>query len=269
MPASADGEKRAERIVSRDTLITGVCLIAIVILAWWWLVRASPDNVLMSGGTGAMASMDPGRDVWTVTYLIPAFTMWALMMVAMMLPSAMPMILLYARLSRQTANSDTNTAVFVLAYLGVWSGFSVLAAVAQAALVSAAIVTGMALKLDSNALSGGLLVAVGLYQLSPLKAACLDQCQSPLSFVMRLWRPGWAGALRLGVRHGLYCVGCCWALMLLLFAGGVMNLAWIALLTGLVFIEKVAPQSVPARKIISAFLLLGGVIIAFAGNIPN
>jgi predicted metal-binding membrane protein len=210
---------------------------------------------------GNMASMPMGGDVWTFAYLMPAFTMWALMMVAMMLPSAMPMILLFARFSGQSGGATTSAIPFILAYLLIWLLFSGLATVAQAALVMTAFASHADVSLASSRLSGALLLAAGIYQLSPLKAACLNQCRSPLSFVMRFWRPGWKGGVRLGLLHGLYCLGCCWVLMLLLFVGGVMNLAWIAVLTLIVLGEKLAPQSLPVRKIIAVFLVLGGFFL--------
>lgn len=183
------------------------------------------------------------------------------MMVAMMLPSAMPMILLFARFSRQSGGGAASTILFTLTYLLIWLLFSGLATVAQAALVATALASHVDVSLADGRLSGALLIAAGIYQLSPLKAACLNQCRSPLSFVMRFWRPGWKGAIRLGLSHGLYCLGCCWVLMLLLFVGGVMNLVWIAILTLIVLAEKIAPRSLPVRKTIAALLLFGGLIL--------
>jgi predicted metal-binding membrane protein len=189
--------------------------------------------------------------------------MWALMMVAMMLPSAAPMILLYERFTRRSASGGlAGTAMFALAYVGIWSLFSAAAAIAQAFLISTGLVSQMALKLGDGRIAGALLMLAGLYQLSALKRACLDSCRSPLSFLMRLWRPGAAGALRLGLAHGFYCLGCCWALMLLLFVGGVMSLAWIAGLAMLVFLEKLAPQSVPITRLSGGVLMVGGALLA-------
>jgi predicted metal-binding membrane protein len=205
-----------------------------------------------------MPGMQPQLNVWSIGYLLPTFVMWTIMMVAMMLPSAAPMILLFARVSRR-AGPRLNTMIFVGSYLLVWTLFSAFAALAQAALISAGALSDMTLMLGSAAAAGVMLVAVGLYQLSPLKEACLEACRSPLSFVMRLWRPGVAGTLRLGFAHGVYCLGCCWGLMLLLFVGGVMNLAWIAALAVLVLVEKTAPISL--RKAISALLLSAGAVM--------
>lgn len=164
--------------------------------------------------------------------------MWWLMMLAMMLPSAAPAILLYGHV-RETRGSDTGIAqswVFLAGYLGVWLLFSVLAAVAQRLL------TGPSMTLERHWTVSALLVLTGIYQLSPLKNACLAQCHSPAGFLTRYWRPGVSGAIRLGLRHGAYCLGCCWMLMALLFVGGVMNFAWIAAITLIVAIEKLLPR---------------------------
>lgn len=229
------------RLASFEVLIVGGALAGTVLLAWAWLLSQA----------GAM-SMHPGP--WSADYLVPAFTMWALMMVAMMLPSAAPMILLHARIDRGSARERLlHSAIFVGAYVLVWGAFSLAAALAQAALVATDVLRAMDLALGSRLAAAALLVAAAGYQLTAAKRACLDQCRSPIHFVMRHWSPGPAGALRLGVAHGLYCLGCCWALMLLLFAGGVMNLAWIAALALVVFAEKLAPRAWHA----SAALALG------------
>ena len=203
----------------------------------------------------------PG-DVWSLSYLGASFFMWALMMVAMMLPSAAPMILLYGRNVRRSAVRPLlYMAVFVLSYLAIWTFFSAAAAFAQAVLVSTDTISEMALAVGDARMAGALLLSAGLYQLSPMKRACLDQCRSPLSFIMRFSRRGPAGALRLGMAHGFYCLGCCWALMLLLFAGGVMNIAWIAAIALAVLAEKMLPPRFRAREAIAALLLLAGAIL--------
>jgi predicted metal-binding membrane protein len=233
--------------------MVAVALAAAAALAWWWLI----------GAGGAMAdtsaAMPPMRaaNVWTATYVGAAFLMWTLMMVAMMLPSAFPMILLYVRFVRRSGagNAGAKTAAFALAYIAVWSLFSAGAAIGQAALISSGILSEMALRIGNGRIAGALLVFAGLYQLSPVKRACLDACRSPLSFLMRLWRPGVAGAVRIGLAHGLYCLGCCWALMLLLFAGGVMNLAVIAALTAFVAFEKLAPLGAHGARVSGALLI--------------
>ncbi|HEV2745840.1 MAG TPA: DUF2182 domain-containing protein [Allosphingosinicella sp.] len=251
---TAAGAPLIDRILVRDQWLVGSALLGAAALAWWWVAADAAAHE-------AMAGMAP--DPWSPAYLGPAFAMWALMMAAMMLPSATPMILLYARFARNAApaKAPAAAALFVLAYLAVWSAFSAGAALAQAALVASGLVSQMALALGDRRLAGGLLVLAGLYQLTPLKQACLAECRSPLSFLIRLWRPGPAGALRLGLAHGGYCLGCCWALMALLFVGGVMNLAWVAVLAALVFAEKLAPPPVRATGLIAATLIAAGAAL--------
>jgi predicted metal-binding membrane protein len=195
--------------------------------------------------------------------------MWGAMMVAMMTPSAAPAILLYARVHRHAAAQDharglAPSGVFAAGYLLVWLVFSVGAAVAQWALQEAGLVSSGMLSSQSRWLSGGLLIAAGLYQLSPLQTVCLTHCRSPAEFLSRQWRPGRLGALGLGVQHGAYCVGCCWALMLLLFVGGVMNLAWIAGLTLVVLAQKLLPGGLWIGRAGGAALIAWGLWTLFA-----
>jgi len=212
------------------------CLVALLTaLSWAFLLRDVQ-----------MTMMEPP--------LMAIIAMWWLMMLAMMLPSATPAILLYARV-RQTRAGDASIAqtwVFLVGYLAVWLLFSIIAASVQS------LVTDSSMALRSRAAQGAVLVAVGLYQLSPLKSACVSQCRSPGQFISRHWRPGWEGAFRLGVIHGAYCVGCCWMLMGLLFVGGVMNLLWVVGLTILVAAEKLLPGGSLLAKVSGiAFILWG------------
>ena len=249
-----------DRLIARDRVIVAVALALAAGLAWAWLL-AAPRGTNMADG---MAMPGEGG-IWTLAYLGAAFLMWALMMVAMMLPSAAPMILLYSRFARQAAPRPlAYTAAFLGAYVAVWTLFSLGAALAQAALVSAGAVSAMSLALGSARCAGALLVLAGLYQLSALKQACLDQCRSPLSFIMRRSRPGPGGAFRLGLAHGLFCLGCCWALMFLLFVGGVMNLAWIAGLALIVLAEKALPARFAPRPLIAAVLIVAGSLLLLA-----
>jgi predicted metal-binding membrane protein len=257
-----EGPGLATRIFSHDQLIVAAVLAAAAGLCWWWLFRAGAAPMPAMGGS--MAGMAAAPAVWTPAYLLSAFTMWALMMVAMMLPSAAPMILLYARFARGAGRGAyAGTTLFVFTYLAIWAGFSALAVFAQALLVASGLVSDMGLAVGPRTVAGALLVLAGAWQLSPLKDSCLETCRSPLSFMLRLWRPGPAAALRLGAAHGLYCLGCCWALMLLLFVGGVMNLVWIAALAALVMAEKLAP--LPLRKPIAALLILAGLAMVSSG----
>jgi predicted metal-binding membrane protein len=238
-----------ERALARDRWIVGGCLALVAAPAWLWLWRQSVD---MTGNSMAASSM-PDRDMGgammvsaaaTGPYLLSAFVMWLLMMVAMMLPSAAPMILVYGRLARGARAQGAAlapTAIFASVYLATWAAFSIAAALAQLLLIRTGFVSEMTLAFGSRRIAGALLVAAGLYQLTPLKRACLESCRSPMSFLMRLWRPSWTGAARLGLAHGLYCMGCCALLMALLFVFGVMNLAWVAALSLFVLIEKALP----------------------------
>ncbi len=255
-----------DRLIARDQAVVVLCLAGATALAWLWLVAAPPGGHALDAAHAGMAMPAMAVEPWSAAYLGPAFAMWALMMVAMMLPSAAPMILLYARVAaRAGAGARTaSTSLFLLTYLGIWTLFAAAAALAQAMLISSGRVDAMALAAGDGRVAGTLLLLAGLYHLSPLKRACLDQCRSPLAFIMRLSRPGIAGALRLGVAHGLYCLGCCWALMLLLFVGGVMNLAWIAGLSLLVLAEKYAPPALRLRRLLAAALIGAGAVLMLA-----
>jgi predicted metal-binding membrane protein len=241
-----------ERALLRDRWIIGCCLALLVALACLWLWRdhfaiARWDESMASMG---MKDMEMERGPMATSsapaaYLAEAFIMWLVMMVAMMLPSAAPMILLYGKLARSARDRGAvfaSTTVFASFYLAVWAGFSAVAALIQCALVRRGAISDMGLAFGDQRIAGALLIAAGLYQLTPLKYTCLEKCRSPVSFLMRQWRPGLAGAARLGLTHGLYCLGCCAMLMALLFVFGVMNLAWVACLAVVVLIEKVVPQ---------------------------
>ncbi|MGH6706826.1 MAG: DUF2182 domain-containing protein [Sphingomicrobium sp.] len=231
------GPTAAERIALRARWVTIAGLAVLVLLAWAWLLAgAGMADVAMHGVAGAAP----------FTTIV---AMWFVMMVAMMVPSAAPIILLYARVQRHGGTSPP-TAAFLAGYLACWLGFSLLVAALQLAITEP-----MSMALESRAASAALLVAAGIYQLSPLKDACLSRCRSPAQFLSRHYRPGAAGALRLGLLHGVFCVGCCWLLMALLFVGGVMNLAWIALLTLLVAAEKLLPKGEWLARIVGVAMI--------------
>ncbi len=226
-----------DRTLRKDRAITSSGIVVLAGLAWLYLARLGHETA----GVTAMgaAQMTP----WTSTELGLAAAMWAVMMVAMMLPTATPMVLVFAAVNRNRRGDATPyvpTGLFVAGYLLTWGVWSIAAAAAQWALHGAALLSDQVLT-TTPWLGGALLVAAGLYQLTPLKYACLTRCQSPFGFLLAEWRDGAAGAFRMGVRHGLLCVGCCWILMALIFVGGVMNLAWIAAITAFVLAEKLIP----------------------------
>lgn len=250
----------AVQLATRQGQVVALCLAALSALAWWWLWRgglmgAAPDQTMVMDGMAMEGMMMPVP--WSAGYIAAAFAMWAIMMVAMMLPSVAPMILLHAAFSKRNGLGTAATSAFAASYLAVWVLSSLVAALAQAALADAGLVGQMTLRLGTAPLAAGLLAAAGLYQLTPLKRRCLAACQAPVSFLMRHWRPGIGGGVAMGLRHGLYCLGCCWVLMALLFVGGVMNLAWVAVLALIVLGEKCLPPAWHADRWLAGALLLG------------
>jgi predicted metal-binding membrane protein len=232
-----------ETVLKRDRAVVVTAVLVLTALAWTYVLWTA---ALMSAPTPAssMPGMDmPGMNMgWTIGGFAFTAAMWVVMMIGMMTPSAAPMILLYARVGRQ-ARADGRpfapTGWFASGYLLAWSGFAVAASLAQLALAHLALITPM-LAAANNRFAGLVLVAAGIYQWTPLKHSCLSQCQTPLSFLQRHggFQRDPSGSLKLGLKHGLACMGCCWALMMLLFVGGVMNLLWIAALSILVLLEK-------------------------------
>jgi len=218
----------------------------------------------MSGGmSSAMQAMATPAG-WTAGYAVLMFFMWWIMMIAMMLPSAAPMVLLYAAINRKAAEKTGepgilwNSAVFTSGYLIAWAVFSLVAASLQWAFEQTGLLSPMMLNSKSASFAGAILVLAGLYQLTPLKEACLAHCRSPIGFLTHHWRPGFAGAFRMGFHHGAYCLGCCWGLMALLFFGGIMNLYWIIGLAVVVLVEKLAPFGHRIGKPLGAVLVAWG-----------
>lgn len=268
MPAPGDPPRaRALAVIlARESWIVAAGLIFLCLLAWWWLwgMAAPPDHsagMVDMPGMPAMAGR-PAPDVWSIAYLGPAALMWAVMMVAMMLPSAAPMILLHAALSRRSgAAGQGATPLFAAAYLALWGTFALAAAGAQALLIGSGLLSQVGLAIEDRRAAALLLVAIALYQLRPLKRLCLSNCRSPLGFLMARWGPTRSDALRMGLAHGAYCIGCCAVLMLLLFVGGVMNLAWIAFITLVVLAEKYLPARVRPDRAVAVLLLVGAVLL--------
>lgn len=242
-------------MLRRDRLVAALALAAVVILAWGYvLLGAGMDMSAAMAGAAAPMPM-----AWSPGHAAVMALMWAMMMLAMMLPSAAPMILLHATVSRRRdpERGGGRAFLFALAYAVVWGGFALAATAAhwgleRASLLTPAMATGSALVVNL------LLLAAGLYQFSPLKRTCLRHCRSPLEFLAGHWRDGDAGAFAMGVRHGAYCVGCCWAMMALLFAGGIMNLVWIAGLALLVLAEKLLPGGPVVSRLLGAGLSVWG-----------
>jgi len=253
----------------REGHIILAALIAGVVLCLAYLMSGAGTGmsaVAMTRTTGPGGALLTGIDAlahpvrWTLATALVMVTMWWLMMVAMMVPSATPAVLLYAALSRQTAGGMSwNTAIFLAGYLWVWAGFSLLATLVQWAMSTQGALSPMYMTLTSGYAGGGLLVLAGLYQLTPLKHKCLQACRGPVQALMSHWRPGPAGALRAGVVLGANCLGCCWVLMLLLFVGGVMNLYWIVGLAVYVGIEKLSPPGPKLASIAGSLLILAGL----------
>jgi predicted metal-binding membrane protein len=255
---AASGATSLESLIQRDRLWIAGGLAGAIALCWAWLVPAAID---MQGDMNGLAAwmMSPSIDA---RYLFLLFLMWAVMMAGMMLPSAAPTLLLYARVARSGAgNAIASVYAFAAGYIVVWSGFSLAATLLQWALHDAGLLSPM-MQSASRALSGGLLVIAGAYQWSSLKQRCLSSCRGPAAFIAQHWRPGVGGALRMGVRHGLFCLGCCWALMLLLFAGGVMSLACIAAITIFVLLEKLAPLGAYTARAAGTLLVGAGAWLA-------
>ena len=203
---------------------------------------------------------------WTPAYFAMMFLMWAIMMVGMMVPSAAPMLLTYTGFIRNQdgASPYRSAAAFLGGYLFVWTAFSLAATTLQWGLDTAALLSPMMVS-TSPWLGAGLLIAAGIFQLTPWKDACLVHCRSPLQFFMQHWRKGTSGAFQMGLHHGAFCLGCCWLLMGLLFLGGVMNLLWIAAITAFVLLEKVAPLGPAAGKVSGALMIVSGIAF-FAVN---
>ena len=226
----------------------------VTVLAWVWIVLMARDMYGSMRGPAAWM-MTP---VWDGPHLALLWAMWAVMMAAMMLPSASPIVVLYAGAVRNRPDPPRGMVqVYALAagYLLVWAGFSLGATLLQRALSSLLVLTPM-MEPATPVAAALILVLAGIYQMTPLKQACLRACRSPLSFLMQHSRPRRAGAFRIGIEHGIYCLGCCWALMLILFAGGVMNLLVIVALTAWVMVEKLAPFGEQSARVSGALLIV-------------
>jgi predicted metal-binding membrane protein len=244
-----------EALLRRDRYVIAAALVALGILAWGYTLWLSDlmdipgmDTTGMRMDASPFApAMSPHGKPWTAAEFMLLFVMWSIMMVGMMTPSAAPVVLLYARIERQAAANGhvmANAIWFFAGYLIAWGAFSMAATFGQWALERAALLTG-SMTLANTPLATAILFAAGCYQFTPIKRACLSHCQSPVVFIQRHggFRRTIGGALQLGLHHGAYCVGCCWSLMLVLFAMGIMNAVWLAAIAGFVLLEKLLPAT--------------------------
>jgi predicted metal-binding membrane protein len=257
----------AVAVSHRDRILIFTCILVVTALAWAYLIHL--DRQMSSSLDYARMMAEMGMPVdrpWTAADLFFTFAMWAVMMAGMMAGAAAPVLLVFAaaqaaRREHQTGRVPRATLMFGLGYLIVWIGFSACAAVAQWGLHEAAMLSP-AMAASNPRVAGAIVIAAGVYQLTPWKGVCLTHCRSPLGFLMSNWRDGATGALRMGIRHGAHCLGCCWALMCVLFAVGVMNLLWVAALTGVVLLEKVGPAGAVVARVAGVIMIVAGTLVA-------
>jgi predicted metal-binding membrane protein len=252
-----------ERVIRRDRAAGVLALGAITLLAWVYLLRAGAEMQAMASQAEMHAAMGMtmvDMHLWGVGDWATLFVMWAVMMVGMMLPSAAQVILLVLGAYRRRGDrrARVSGAAFVTGYVVVWTTFSAVAAAAQVLLHRAALLNADMTN-RSPLLAGSILLAAGIYQWLPIKNLCLSKCQSPIGFIATHWREGTAGALRMGIEHGGFCVGCCWALMALLFVIGVMNLVWVAIIACLVLVEKLFPRGALVGRAAGVLLIVWAV----------
>ena len=247
-----------EKLIQRDRALVIAGVVTVSAIAWAYVIYVAQGNADM----GASMAISAGNmRSWSGVDFVLMFVMWAVMMVAMMVPSAAPMLMLFATVNRKRRNESrpfVSTGVFLSGYLVVWSVFAAGATMGNWGLHQASLLTSMMGESSSGYLGGGLLLVAGAFQWSRLKYVCLTNCRSPLSFLMSDWKDGTAGAFKMGLLHGKYCLGCCWVLMALLFVLGVMNLVWIAALSAFVLAEKVVPAGEKVSRVTGVLLIAWG-----------
>jgi predicted metal-binding membrane protein len=253
------------RSAHRLLVFAGLAVIAAV--AWLFLLRSAATMDQMHGPSAlewlARAMMDPGR---VQPYLLATVAMWTAMMLAMMIPAASPSVALFLKLDRGPGGAnDIDALAFAAGYLLLWIGFGAGASLLQWALHRHGLLDSGGMDLGP-VWAGATLFAAGLYQLSPLKESCLRHCQSPLGFLLGHWREGAGGALRMGLHHGTYCLGCCWALMLLMFAGGVMSVATMAVLSTFILLERLLPPGAWSRQLPGWLLMAWGALMIWSNR---
>lgn len=253
---SPDDQVRAGR------LAVGAGIAAVAAVSWAYLVYMAWGMANMEAVADSL--LMPSMMNWGGADLLRVFFMWSVMMAAMMLPSAMPLLMLIARINFgrfARRRAAVATGIFGLGYIAVWIAFSLVATLAQWGLLEARLVSPM-MHSASPFLSAALFAAAGAYEFTPLKHACLARCRSPLSVIMTQWREGLAAAFSLGLRQGVFCAGCCWLLMALLFVFGVMNLIWIAALSVLILLQKLVQQPRWFSRATGTVLLVWGALVA-------
>ncbi len=250
-------ETSLEAVFKRDRaiVISGIAIVSV--LAWTYMVYMAwgMKNVAMG-----MEMSLPQIQSWGAVDFFLMFMMWTVMMVAMMVPSATPMVLMFTSIYRKRCEQEepvVSTGMFLLGYLSAWAWYSALATFGQWGLHSAALLSPMMVS-TSPIFGGALLLTAGIFQFTPLKYACLTRCRSPLGFLLNEWREGIRGAFIMGLRSGNYCVVCCWALMSLMFVAGVMSLLWMAAIAAFVLVEKVTPRGQWVSRISGILLILWG-----------
>lgn len=253
-------------VLRKDRLAAVLALATVSGVAWIYTVFGVGMDMSALDMTAMPRDMPMPPTDWNAGESALMFAMWWVMMVAMMLPSAAPMLLLYQRVAgrRDAETAGGNTLIFALGYLLVWGAFSLAATALHAAGELSDLLGGM-MASASTELDAALLMLAGAWQLMPMKARCLEACRTPVPFLSRIWRSGPRGALWMGVVHGAFCVGCCWAMMLLLFVGGVMNLYWIGGLSLFVLAEKTVPGWPVAGRISGVVLVLSGSLLFLIG----
>jgi len=251
-----------------DRSVILLALLALTVLAWLWLISFGRGMSEMHGASMPGMAMPMAMSVpWSAARFGLAFAMWWVMMIGMMLPGAAPMILMFATVNRNKRASGQDfvpVSVFALGYLLVWGFFSAGATLAQWALDQLATLSASR-AIVSPTVGGALLIAAGIYQFTPLKQVCLRHCRSPVAFVLNRWHDGLVGALRMGMEHGTFCLGCCWVLMALLFVVGVMNLLLVAAIAAFVLVEKVLPGGASIGRLGGAAMIAVGAWLAARG----
>jgi len=254
-------KSNVDRQLRREQLLVFSCLAAVIMISWVYMLHMAWGM----SGTGAEITLACLMN-WGPGNIAHMFIMWAIMMTAMMFPSATPMILMFTTLNegqREIQRPLIPTGLFVLGYFLVWTSYSALAAMAQWGLHVATLLSHN-LVITSPLLGGILLVAAGVFQWTPFRDACMSKCRSPLGFLMAEWREGRLGALIMGLKHGLNCVGCCWLLMLLSCVLGIMNMVWMAIVTGFMLVEKAYPRSQWVSRTSGLMLIAWGLWVAAA-----